>query len=88
MDGGRGNDSFNYDSLAGLNGDRINEFTYDFAEKDRVVLTGLGITFADINVQFVGNVELFTITSGRVTYSITIDGIGSTLPDETQVFVL
>jgi Ca2+-binding RTX toxin-like protein len=88
MNGGAGTDRFYYKNLADLNGDRINDFyTFD-GENDKVHLTGLGLTDANITSQTIaGSYVRFTITSGSQSYTIDVDG-RDYIPFESQVFVL
>ncbi|PSH60164.1 hypothetical protein CU100_05530 [Phyllobacterium endophyticum] len=92
MDGGAGDDQFHYASLAALDGDRINGFTYGY-EQDRVVLTGLGVKFVNIIVdEVIGGVLYYKITGVgpdyTAEYTIAIDGKGSLFPREEDVFTL
>lgn len=86
LNGGAGRDRFIYESLADLNGDRINDLSYR-TEGDRVDLTAFHVARVDVTeISRVGNTSVWAIAqrgadSARITVVYAIDGSGNI--DET-----
>jgi Ca2+-binding RTX toxin-like protein len=85
--GGTGTDRFTYESLADLSGDRILDWNGD--EDDRIDLSGLGVTFDEINPLGGGLIQSYNIVHAGSTYNFTVISSTSLSPSaEHLVFIL
>lgn len=87
MDGKGGSDKFFYDSIADLNGDRINQFF--LSQGDRIDVTALGISANDIDESNImpGRTVVYTIHQNNQTGSLTVQYGEVGVPADYQVFI-